>query len=48
MRRFFLALGVRFQVVARPLPHVIQPVQRAAQRVVRHPPPDGDFQELLE
>src|SRR5437762_5499271 len=34
MRRFFLALGVRLQVVPRPLPHEIQPVQRAAQRVV--------------
>lgn len=48
MRRFFLALGVRLQVVPRPLPHVIQPVQRAAQRVVGHLPPRGDFQELLE
>jgi hypothetical protein len=47
MRRFFLALGVRLQVVARPLPRVVQPAQRAAQRVVRHLTPDGDFQELL-
>jgi hypothetical protein len=48
MRRFFLALGVRLQVVPRSLPHVIEPVQRAAQRVVRYLPPCGDFQELLE
>jgi hypothetical protein len=48
MRRFFLALGVRLQVVARPLPHVIQPVQRPPQGIVRHPPPRGDLQELLE
>jgi hypothetical protein len=48
MRRFFLALGARLQVVPRPLPRIIQPVQRAAQGVVRHLPPEGDFQELLE
>jgi hypothetical protein len=48
MRRFFLALGVRLQVVARPLPRVTQPVQRAAQGVVRHLPPGGDFQKHLE
>jgi len=48
MRRFFLALGVRLQVVSGPLPHIIQPVQRAAQRVVGHLPPRGDVQELLE
>jgi hypothetical protein len=48
MRRFFLALGVRLQVVARPLPCVVQPVQRAAHGVFRHPPPRDDFQELLE
>jgi hypothetical protein len=30
MRRFFLALGIRLQVVARPLPQVIQAMQRAA------------------
>jgi len=48
MRRFFLALGVRLQVVTRPLPHVIEPVQRPAQGIVRHPPSRGDFQELLK
>jgi hypothetical protein len=48
MRRFFLALGVRLQVVARPLPGVAQPAQRAAHGVFRHPPPRDDFQELLE
>ena len=48
MRRFFLALGVRLQVVPRSLPHVIQPVQRAAQRVVGYLPPRGDLQALLE
>jgi hypothetical protein len=34
MRRFFLTLGVRLQVVPRPLPHVIEPVQCPAQGVV--------------
>jgi hypothetical protein len=48
MRRFFLALGVRLQVVARPLPHVIELVQRPAHGVVRHPPSRGDFQKLLK
>jgi hypothetical protein len=48
MRRFFLALGVRLQVVAGPLPHVIDPVQRPAHGIVRHPPPRGDFQKLLK
>src|SRR3954468_19674969 len=48
MRRFFLALGVRLQVVARPLPDVIQPVQGAAQRVARHLTPRSEFQKLLE
>jgi hypothetical protein len=37
MRRFFLALGVRHQVVARPLPDVVQPVQGPAQGVVGQP-----------
>lgn len=48
MRRFFLALGVRLQVVPRPLPNEVQPVQRAAQRVVGYLPPRRDCQELLE
>jgi hypothetical protein len=48
MRRFFVALGVRLQVVARPLPHVIEPAQRPAQGIVGHPPSRGDFQELLK
>jgi hypothetical protein len=48
MRRFFLALGVGLQVVARPLPHVVQPVQRAAHGVLRHLPLRGDIQELPE
>jgi hypothetical protein len=48
MRRFFLALGVRLQVVARPLPGVIQPVQRAAHGVVGNPPSYGNVQKLLE
>ena len=48
MRRFFRALGVGLEVVARPLPHVIQPVQGAAERVIGQPPPGGDFQKLLD
>jgi hypothetical protein len=48
MRRFFLALGVRVQVVARPLPHVIQPVQCPAKSVIGHPLLGGDLQDLAE
>src|SRR5436190_2064410 len=48
MRLFFLALGVGVQVMARPLPHITQPVQRAAERVVGQPPPRGHFQKLLD
>jgi len=48
MRRFFLALRVRIQVVARPLPHVIQAVQRPTQRVLGHPLLRGDLQDLAE
>ena len=48
MRRFFLALGVRIQVVARPLPYVIQPIQRPAKSVVGHPLLRGNLQDLLE
>jgi hypothetical protein len=48
MRRFFLALRVRVQVVAGPLPHVVQPVQRPAQRVPGDPLLRGDLQDLLE
>lgn len=42
MRRFFLALRVRVQVVARSLAHVIQPMQRPAQRAFGHLLPGGD------
>ena len=48
MRRFFLALRVRIQVVARPLPYVIQPIQRPAKSVVGYPLLRGDLQDLLE
>jgi hypothetical protein len=48
MRRFFLRQGVRVQVVAGPLPHVIQPAQRAAQGVSGDALLRGDFHELLE
>jgi len=48
MRRFFLALGVRVEVVARPLPHVLQPAQRPPQRVLGRPPFRGELQDLLE
>jgi hypothetical protein len=48
MRRFFLALRVRLQVVPRSLPDVIQLVQRATQRVVGNLAPRGDFQDFLE
>ena len=34
--------------MARPLPRVIQPVQRAPHGVFRRAPPRDDFQELLE
>jgi hypothetical protein len=48
MRRFFLALGVRVQVVPGPLPDVVQPVQDPAQGVLGHPLPGGPLQGLAE
>jgi hypothetical protein len=49
MRRFFPPqLRVGLQVVARPLPHVIQPVQRAAEGVLGYQLPRGDLQGLPE
>jgi hypothetical protein len=48
MRRFFLALGVEVQIVAWPLPHVIQAVQGSAQGVIRYLLPRRDFQNLMQ
>src|SRR3954469_5833825 len=48
MRRFFLALGVRLQVVARPLPDVIQAPQRAAHGVLGHRLLGGDLQGMAQ
>jgi hypothetical protein len=48
MRRFFLALGVRVQVVTRPLPDVVQPMQGPAKSVFGHPLLRGDLQDLAE
>jgi hypothetical protein len=48
MRRFFLALEVRSQVVSRPLPHVVQMLQDPAKGVLGHPLLRGDLQDLAE
>jgi hypothetical protein len=48
MRRFFLALGVRVEVVTRPLPDVAQPAQGPAKGVFGHPLLRGDLQGLAE
>jgi hypothetical protein len=48
MRRFFLALGVGVEVVAGPLAHVVQPVQRPPDGVLGDPLPRGDVQGLSE
>jgi hypothetical protein len=48
MRRFFLAQRVGVEVVARPLPHEVQPAQRPPQGVVGDPLPGGDLQRLQE
>jgi hypothetical protein len=48
MRRFFRALRVRDQVVAGPLPDVVQPVQGPAKGVFGHPLLRGDLQDLAE
>jgi hypothetical protein len=48
MRRFFLSLRVRVQIVARPLPYVVQPAQGPAQGVIGHPLLRGDLQDLAE
>lgn len=48
MRRFFLALRVRVQVVAGPLPDIVQPVQCPAQGVVGRPSLRGGLQDLAE
>jgi hypothetical protein len=48
MRRFFLALRVRVQVVAGPLPDIVQPVQCPAQGVIGDPLLRGDLQGLAE
>jgi hypothetical protein len=48
MRRFFLALGVRVQVVTRPLPDVVQPIQGPAKSVFGYPLLRGDLQDLAK
>jgi hypothetical protein len=48
MRRFFLALGVRVEVVARPLPDVIQAPQRPAHGVLGHALVGEEREHLLE
>ena len=48
MRRFFLALRVRIQVVAGPLPDVVQPVQGPTKSVLGCPLLRGDLQGLEE
>jgi hypothetical protein len=48
MSRFFLALWVRVQVVAGPLPDIVQPVQCPAQGVIGDPLLGGDLQDLAE
>jgi hypothetical protein len=48
MRRFFLALGVRVQVVAGPLPDVVQPMQGPAKSVFGHSLLRGDLPDLAE
>ena len=48
MQRFFLALRVRVQIVAGPLPDVVQPVQCPAKSVLGHPLLRGDLQDLAE
>src|SRR5512135_1090666 len=48
IRRFFLALGVRIQVVAGPLPDVVQPVQSPAKRVLGDPLRRGHLQDFEE
>src|SRR5262249_3333704 len=48
IRRFFLALGVRDQVVARALAGESQPLPSAARRVLGDPQPRGTLQDLLE
>jgi hypothetical protein len=48
MRRFFLALGVRVEVVARPLPDVIQAAQRPADGVGRHALLGEELKHLAE
>jgi hypothetical protein len=48
MRRFFLALGVRVQVVSRPLPHVVQSLQNPAKGVIGYPSFRGDLQDRAE
>jgi hypothetical protein len=48
MRRFFLALGVRVEVGARPLPDVIQAPQCPAHGVLRHALVGEEREYLLE
>jgi hypothetical protein len=48
MRRFFLTQGVRIQVVARPLPHIIELPQHPAERVVGHPLLRDDLQNFRQ
>lgn len=48
MRRFFLALRVWVQVVAGPLPDVVQPVQGPAKSVFGHPLLRGALQDLAK
>jgi hypothetical protein len=48
MRRFFLALGVGQEVVTRPLPDVVQPVQGPADRVVGQPAVQEVLQQVAQ
>jgi hypothetical protein len=48
MRRCLLALRVRVQVVAGPLPDEVQPVQGPAKRVFGHLLLRGDLQDLAD
>jgi hypothetical protein len=48
MRLFFLAQRVGLQDVAGPLPHVVQPLQHPAQRVLGGPQAGGDREGFLQ
>jgi hypothetical protein len=48
MRRFFLALWVRVEVVAWPLPNEVEPAQRPPHGIVGYPLLGEEVQGLLE